>query len=1126
MPKLNGQRPLPASVPVPRPRPASATSETPSAPPTPAVTSESEPEETTLWQSKSTKATPRLSFLDTPPPAAPSPRATLLLMSLRDELSRRRTELLNTPKTPENQPLIETDLGLISQAADMVHESLSGTRDLPAGFLTDASEAVQALVSAEPGGALEQLKQPTLSQDVNTFARTLSEQAGQPVPNIYDTFATVMGGYTNVVGAVDEAIPDLPFPVTLPVPLAYDNGNTAFVLPAGSQISSDENGLQVSTPGFLALNDGTQIFGQNVSLNLGEELDGLQVDQLLVNTGQSATLVEGAVAGISREDQSAIIAAETVAYDNESGQFLLKNARIRQHTSGTDADFEKLFWNNDSNTGSVGQTALRHRIDNETAYLTAETHQLNVLTEHQILQADTLKLGVEQGPEGQKLAGSGTELRFSELGPEGVERHIEAGAASISVVNEANGAGHIELTGQDIRYAEGDLAVNADGESQVSLTRNAAGFVESVSAQGERLSYQNAGESAELVGAEARLSFNEQGQLTALNAQLENGQLQGAFGEARLEGGALALNYEQGHLSRLNGQVEQLQFQDQDHALDLQGFGLEANFNADGSLHESNLHLAQGQVQTPELNAAVSGLNAEISSAQSSLHVDSAAVKSQLESDWNVTVENLDLVMQNAATGQGASVDLAVGDTEAFVSGFNARIRTENGDQVRLHVGISEDGNFLQEAFLQVPGGGEIQLAQDDLNVRLGGGETGQKLSFAQDGAGKYTFTGEGLNIDAATRDASVSVRGGRAQVSVDATRGDLIIEDITGLGIDANVAGQDLNISIAEMDGFLVKATGVSGLAEGAALHLIPTHDNAVIQAEIRTDYNGIPLRVKLDDVHELKAAASIQPNKARVYFGDPSGRGQVELSAGPLSMKGSAIEWTAQYHTFDPQRMMSNVSRALSSDGFELAPGVQVELDGVLRLQTPFKKGPHAGLTLLFPRPQMGMDTGLSQHQNLPVNTSSPEDGAMGAIAQVGWRHTNRAGTSYTTGLHGGLVSGSYLNIQQNQGETYLGGMKLPTKNINLPTTAMAGVSFSRHASDEAVASGKGSRLDLMTGVYVNPAGLVDSPYVSEDNAYGVYGGVEYRQKNRFVGFGSSVGLSGEKPNVNAQVRFGINF
>ncbi|PIQ24138.1 hypothetical protein COW36_10780 [bacterium (Candidatus Blackallbacteria) CG17_big_fil_post_rev_8_21_14_2_50_48_46] len=734
----------------------------------------------------------------------------------------------------------------------------------------------------------------------------------------------------------------------------------------------------------------------------------------------------------------------------------------------------------------------------------------------------------------------------------------------------------LNLTGTDLKLDYGANGQLSQAVGSVQAGQYSGDFGQVDLSQGAvKLSYGEKGQLSQIQAGANSLNYaGDQGQLTLQGTQfqahygedglLENIHLNGEGVQfAGQTGQNQALNFamgtyaadltqktEGGQLFHFQGQQIALQSGEQNLNLpEVRTLQLETG--ADGSISSMKLHLPdQNTYSNPDLNAALDNLQASYSQAGNqlqasfdgfklempkegltvdlkggqlldnpqltSLHLDSAAVVKQLEQELNVKVENVDLLLNKTETGTLASADLRVGQADALVSGMNLMVRTQNGDQVRLNMQMSEDGSFLREAFLQIPQGGEIKLSKDDLNLRLGGG---QKLSFQQDGQGLYTFRGEGLDIDASTKDAKVQVTGGTAQISLDSKNGDLIIDEIKGTKIHAEVAGQKIDVDIKEMEGFLVKATGISGLAQGAALHLVPTSDSSVLTAEIRTSYNGIPIAVKFDNVHELKALATIETNRAHVYFGDPSGRGEVKISAGPLEMKGSAIEFVARYQQYDPQRMMSTLSRALSSDGYEIVKGVQLELDGVLRLQTPFKNGPHAGLTLLFPRPQA-----MTQAPFDPNPFSSNQigkgmdDGAFGLVTELGWKHTNDANTESTYGVHAGLVPGSYLSIDQTQGSASLAGVPLP-KHIAIPTTAIAGVTYRRHSDL--------SRLDLMAGGYLNPAGLAPSTApISEPNKYGAYAGFSYREGSWQMGVTSTVDLSKSKPDFGAMVSVGLSF
>lgn len=141
MPQLNGKpslanepryqpAPLPQSVPRPVARPASIEN-------SPSLSTEAthiDAQDSSLFNTKSTQANVSFSFIDIPSPATappPSPKGTLILMSLRDELSRRQLELLTPAQQTPHAPEIESDLGLIADATGMINEALQSTQNLP-----------------------------------------------------------------------------------------------------------------------------------------------------------------------------------------------------------------------------------------------------------------------------------------------------------------------------------------------------------------------------------------------------------------------------------------------------------------------------------------------------------------------------------------------------------------------------------------------------------------------------------------------------------------------------------------------------------------------------------------------------------------------------------------------------------------------------------------------------------------------------------------------------------------------------------------------------------------------------------------------------------------------------------
>lgn len=886
-----------------------------------------------------------------------------------------------------------------------------------------------------------------------------------------------------------------------------ENGDKLDVQGLGAQLNYGPNGLLQSANAQAGNINYTGSLGQvntqgQTSLNALYRENG-ELASLQAHSAQIDVVAQGLTAHAENT---------TIKLDTH------ENGLISQISGSTDNLRLQGDWGTLNTTGTTS-VGLKYTDAGQLAGVSAHSDQLSLLQNNTRLDLSGAQLDLAYGANGQLSQASASITQGSYAGDFG-KIDLAKGANLQLQYGENGQLSQIQAGVEKFQYAgdKGQLDLNG---AQLNAKYGSDGLLENIRFTGDSVDFKGT------TGQNQPLNFSMGNFAADLTQKADGGQ---------------AFNF--------NG--NQIKLDTQGHNLNLPEVRtLNLETGADGSISAMNLHLpGHNTYSNPDLNAALDnlqasytqegnelkasfdklnlavpkeGLTAEVIGGKlvdndrlTSLHLDSATVVKNLEQELNVKVENVDLLINKTPTGSMASADLQIGQADALVSGMNLMVRTQNGDRVRLNMQMSDDGTFLREAFLQIPQGGEIKLSKDDLNVSLGGG---QKLSFSQDGKGLYTFRGEGLNVNAVTKDAKIQVQGGTAQVSLDSKNGNLIIDEIKGVNVHAEVGGQKIDVNIKEMEGFLVRATGISGLAQGAAIHLVPTSDSSRMTAEIHTTYNGIPIAVKLDNVHELKALATIETNRAHVYFGDPSGRGKVSISAGPLEMKGNAIEFVARYQQYDPQRMMSTLSRALSSDGFEIVKGVQVELDGVVRLQTPFKNGPHAGLTLLFPRP-MAMTQQPFDPNPFAASQAGKglNDGATGIVTELGWKHTNGAGTQSTYGVHAGLVPGSYLSIDQTQGQTTLAGVPLP-KNFSLPTTAIAGVTYRRH--------GDNSRLDVMAGGYVNPAGLAPANVpLSEPNKYGAYAGFNYREGNWQLGVTSTVDLSQRKPNVGGMVSLGFSF
>lgn len=534
------------------------------------------------------------------------------------------------------------------------------------------------------------------------------------------------------------------------------------------------------------------------------------------------------------------------------------------------------------------------------------------------------------------------------------------------------------------------------------------------------------------------------------------------------------------------------------------------NFQGHYSKDNSNLSISfddlDVKLKSQGLSVHATDTQAQYNNEQLRVHVGSAEILKQIGQEMQVEVEGLDLVLDKTAQGGIKGLDVQIEGLDAKVSGMDVMIKTKNGDRVRVNVTMSDDGKMLQEAFLQIPSGGEIKIENQDFKLALGP----QTIKFTQDGQGVYTFRDDGLKINYITKDAKVQVQGGSAQVKLDTKNGDLIIEEFRGTKIHAEVGGQKVDVDVKQLDGFLLKMTGVSGLAHGAAIHLQPTGDNSAITAQIRTKVNGIPIYVKFNNLHELKMLGYVQKNEFYVYAGDPSNRGDIQIGAGPLKLEGSAIEFIGKYHTYNPHLMLSTISRYLSTDGIKYKC-MSIEPDGVVRMGTT-KPGIHAELAIFLPRP-----TTMST-PNYPMNAGI-NDGAAGAIGSLGWHAKTEKGIDYTGTVFAGVVPGSYFTLDQRQGAASVFGVQLPN-HLAVPTTGVGGVGFRRETDK--------SKLDAAVGGYVNPASMAPKNVpIEEQKKYGGFAGVAYRKNNWQIGLDTVLDINKDNKVIpGVRVGIGVSF
>jgi len=660
--------------------------------------------------------------------------------------------------------------------------------------------------------------------------------------------------------------------------------------------------------------------------------------------------------------------------------------------------------------------------------------------------------------------------------PKGDKLNLTDGKVNINYddkgnIKDANGS----IKNLDVTTNSGDI-IKASG-TNVSLAYD-NGVLKNATAGAGLVNYENStGDKLNLTNGNVNLNYDEKGSIKDITSNIGQVDYTSAKGDVLTANGInSSIKYNNGIIQNASVDSGAIDYKTSDgNLLKLTDGNVNLNYDEKGNLKDATSTIGKVDLTTSDGNNIIAkGIETNFTPSNTDgflkVHVDSAELKKQLSDELNVTVENIDLIVDKTATGALKDVDLQMGSLAGKASGMDVLVKTQNGERLRLNMKPSEDGSFIQNVFLQIPTGGEVEISNKDYDVKLG---ENQKFTFSQDGKGVYSLKDENININATTKDATVKVQGGNAEIKLDANSGDLIIENITGTHLEVNSKGQKVNIDIDKIKGFIPQAAGFSnGTTTGLVIRLKPTSDSSVLTAEVSSKvYGFIPVSLKFENVHDLEVSASGSLNQAHVYIGDRSGRGKVELGIGPIKSQGSALEFLTRYNSYNPKRMVSVMDNYLSKDDIKLGHGLSIGANSQnisFNAETTYR-GLYAGFSMMFNNPSI-MEGKFDTKQF-----------SMGGIGEIGIKGRENKGNLFL-----GLVPGSYISIDQLQGKTTLLGIPLP-KHMTIPTTAVGGFGFT-HDSKE-------SRFDMNLYGYANPAGFVpDNNFIYDQTKFGFGTGVSY--------------------------------
>lgn len=762
--------------------------------------------------------------------------------------------------------------------------------------------------------------------------------------------------------------------------------------------------------------------------------------------------------------------------------------------------------------------------------LNAGAEALNWTDGQQSVNASQLNAQAIYGPDGQlqQLAGSAGQVDWAQgaqnLNASGVNAQLNYGENGLP--------SNLTAGASQITYSDGKGLLNASN-GQLNVNYDETGAFKDATVSGSSLSYASTGGNGKPLNVNlgqfsGQLTGNEQGGQT-LNF---TGQDLNVVADKTTANIPLIQNLQinTGADGAIDSFHVDLPSTNTVQTQDLSAALKNVQVDYQEKVLSASVEQISGTLTQPELTGTfnLNGVNLIDTEKYTSLHLDSSQIDlSKLQEQYKLDIQNVDLVLDKNALGQLSGGQLRFEDLQAQLKGYTITGTNDAGKQMVMSFGLSEDGKWVEKLGFEIPKGGALSVNKgEDWFLKLGGD---QKFGLNYDPSKQiYNFTAENLNLQYINSDMQVDVsglRGNKANLDISLTpdKG-LVINDISNLSGKItlkNMKGLDpVTIDIDKIKGFYLKQTGISGGQQGMMLHLAPTGEDSTMTASIRSSYNGIPVGLSLKNVHELKVGGTIATNQARVYIGDPSGRGQIEIQAGPLKIKGSEIDIEAKYHMYDPQRMLNALDKLNSDNNINiLGRALSVDpIKGKVTLDTSNRVGPYLQSNLLFPSPVAS----ALRSMNAPfAGFNGIRDEGFGLTFGTGWRWRGNESENQL-GLDFGLLPGSYLSIDQHKGQMSLAGVPLP-KHMTLGTTPFAGVNF-RQQSEEHT-------LGVQAGVFANPAAFAptDQAFIYEDpnRKLGAYAGVKYQHSSgtviglEYLGTGNQPGQFFNAPSATDRIK-----
>jgi hypothetical protein len=1010
----------------------------------------------------------------------------LRLAGMQQALLRQYLTLHDMPKDapPAEIQKRTQDLQALESTIQRLDTLLRLDEGLPGSMLNDLESLTKQLVKADLGAAEDVIAaindgSGQLSQARNALRTFIdSDPASLPAKA-----RAVMSTYSSAAGGVTSALPaSLPFTVTLPAPIVYtDPTGATLTIGAGAKIGSSAGRYKIEAPSILYSGSGVDVTSSSGTIYLGNGPDVLSFDTLSVDTKTTDVDLEGASAVVDRGKGTALIKADKATIDLSSGIVKLEGGRLAIDEDGSlHLKAKDALWTNGASSASAKDLA----VDVTDDALTASASSAEAITSSGgSIVAKNVTFSLTDAGDDDVVT-----LHLDQGSYQSDDLEVALGTTDATIVMNKDGSSTLSVTSKDLTAITSGGTITTEGTTTLLVAQDKDGDLTRATFTASSASYTGASNYGQGVTAafdDVKLTLNTTDTGQVLTASGQNGELDINGNKVTIDAvDTLTITTnDKGKITGVDAAFPgTIKFDEKNGEVTVTVLDAEAHLDATKGTHlTASFKEAEVLLNTSETSIKLTGGALTATDTSASLHVDSVEIKKALEKELNLEILDVSVDVQARKDGSISSVDLQAGSVIGNIKTAEIIAKTKDGDRLRLHLETTKDGSTIKSAFLLIPEGGEVQINDKDLELKLGP----QLFSFENSG-GVYKLRDDGIDIQAKTKDAEIKVKGGSAEIHLDKKTGDLIIHEITGTKVDIKSGSVKVNVDIQEVRGFLVKASGISGQATGMQIRLIPTSDSSVMNAEVKASISGIPVSLKLKNVHELEALGEMSLNKVHFKIGDPSGQGKVTLGVGPLSMHGSTIEAIVRYQTYDPARMTSLLGRWMSDEGFPITKNLSIDPDAVVRLKTSTTSSVAAEAAVILPR-----GTGSMPLYLLDLKDGA-KDAAPGVMLKIGPRFGAKTEKSVAPTLSLGLVPGSYIDWHQVQGDASLFGVPL-AKNFQIPSTAVGAVSVEARRPD--------LRVSGTVGGFVNPASFAPEGIpLYEPIAGGGFAGLKV-EKNNFT-------------------------